>query len=56
MESEGGWSVRGLARQLYDLVRQNKRLVAASVCAVVFLALLEDVMTVESMKLDRAAY
>ncbi len=56
MESEGGWSVRGLARQLYDLVRQNKRLVVASVCAVVFLALLEDVMTVESMKLDRAAY
>lgn len=56
MESEGGWSVRGLARQLYDLVRQNKRLVVASVCAVVFLVLLEDVMTVESMKLDRAAY
>ena len=56
MESEDGWSVRGLARQLYDLVRQNKRLVVASACAIVFLALLEDVMTVESMKLDRAAY
>lgn len=47
---------RGIASELVSLVRQNARLVVVAVCAAVFLLILEDVMDVESMRLDRAAY
>lgn len=48
--------VRGIASELASLARKNVRLIIVAVCVVVFLALLEDVLTVESMKLDRIAY
>ena len=49
-------SVREVAGQLAALVRKNLRLVVVGVCLLVFIALLEDVLDGELMKLDRAAY
>ena len=48
--------MRGMASELASLVRQNLRLIVVAACTVIFLAILEDVLDVESMKLDRAAY
>ena len=45
-----------LPARLWGLVRNNLRLVLVVVCGAVFLALLEDVLDGELMKLDRAAY
>ncbi len=45
-----------LLARLWGLVRNNLRLVLVVVCGAVFLALLEDVLDGELMKLDRAAY
>ena len=45
-----------LAQRLFRTVRSNKRLVLASACAVVFLAILEDVLTEEAMHLDAIAW
>ena len=49
-------SQRGVGRELWGLLRGNRLLVAAAVCLVIFLGLLEDVLSGELMKLDRAAY
>lgn len=45
-----------LLARLWGLVRNNLRLVLVVACGAVFLALLEDVLDGELMKLDRAAY
>lgn len=45
-----------LPARLWGLVRNNLRLVLVVACGAVFLALLEDVLDGELMKLDRAAY
>lgn len=42
--------------RLWGLMRGSLRLVVVAVCGVVFLALLEDVLNGELMKLDRGAY
>ena len=47
---------QGLGRKLWRLVVENKRLVILAVCAIVFVALLEDVLEGELGRLDRAAY
>ncbi len=48
--------IKGVFRQLARLVRDNRRLVIGVCALVVFVGLLEDVLTKESIKLDRAAY
>ena len=45
-----------IAEKFASLVRKNLRLIVAVGCLLLFLAILEDVYDVESMKLDRAAY
>lgn len=47
---------QGLGRKLWRLVVENKRLVILAVCAIVFVALLEDILEGELGRLDRAAY
>lgn len=51
---KGIWG--GLGRRVLGLARRNLRLILVAVCGVVFIALLEDVLDGELMKLDRAAY
>ena len=56
MTGEKRSSIREIASQFARLVRDNRRLVVVAVCAVVFVGILEDVLELESMRLDRAAY
>ena len=44
------------ANQLKALTLENKALLVATLCATVFVLLLEDVLSNEAMKLDEAAY
>lgn len=53
---EKNLGARGVASRLMALVRKNLRLIIACGCILLFLAILEDVYDVESMRLDRAAY
>lgn len=53
---EKNLGARGVASRLVALVRKNLRLIIACGCILLFLAILEDVYDVESMRLDRAAY
>lgn len=39
-----------------SLIRDNARFVVVAVCSAVFVMILEDVLELESMRLDRAAY
>ena len=43
-------------RSLLRYAKENRALVVASLCAIVFVMLLEDVLSEESMKLDAAAW
>lgn len=56
MTGEKRSSTREIASQFARLVRDNRRLVVVAVCAAVFVGILEDVLSLESMRLDRAAY
>ena len=56
MTGEKRSSIREIASQFARLVRDNRRLVVVAVCAAVFVGILEDVLELESMRLDRAAY
>lgn len=56
MTGEKRSSIREIASQFARLVRDNRRLVVVAVCAAVFIGILEDVLSLESMRLDRAAY
>lgn len=56
MTGEKRSSIREIASQFARLVRDNRRLVVVAVCAAVFVGILEDVLSLESMRLDRAAY
>ena len=47
---------QGLGRRLLRLAVENKRIVILAVCAIVFVALLEDVLDGDLMRLDTAAY
>ena len=44
------------AREFVRYVSDNRGIVLASVCAIVFVTLLENVLTEENMKLDAAAW
>lgn len=48
--------MREIGRKLARLVVENKRVVILAVCAIVFVALLEDVLDGDLMRLDTAAY
>lgn len=56
MTGEKRSSIREIASQFARLVRDNRRLVVVAVCAAVFVGILEDVLSLESMRLDCAAY
>ena len=47
---------KDIASRLASLARKNLRLIIACACALLFLAILEDVCSAETMKLDSAAY
>ena len=48
--------IGGAARSLSRYVKENRMLVVTSVCAIVLVMLLEDVLDQENMKLDAAAW
>ena len=48
--------VGAAGRSLLRYAKENRALVVASLCAIVFVMLLEDVLSEESMKLDAAAW
>ena len=54
MVKTSGVGVAG--RSLLRYAKENRALVVASLCAIVFVMLLEDVLSEESMKLDAAAW
>ena len=56
MTGEKRSSIKEIASQFARLVRDNRCLVVVAVCAAVFIGILEDVLSLESMRLDRAAY
>ena len=47
---------QSIAERFKHLIRENIVLIVAVACAVVFVGLLEDVLSAESMKLDEAAW
>lgn len=47
---------KGIARRLWRLALENKRIVVLAMCAVVFVALLEDVLEGDLIRIDAAAY
>ena len=53
--AQGLASDQGLAGKLWRLVAKNRRLVILAVCAVVFVALLEDVLEGDLSRIDSAA-
>lgn len=57
MRVEGVFDMQqGIGRKLARLVAANKRIVILAVCAIVFVALLEDVLEGELGRIDTAAY
>lgn len=56
MTGEKRSSIREIASQFCSLIRDNGRFVVVAVCSAVFVMILEDVLELESMRLDRAAY
>lgn len=56
MTGEKRSSIREIASQFCSLIRDNARFVVVAVCSAVFVMILEDVLELESMRLDRAAY
>lgn len=57
IRTEGAMGMRhGIGRKLARLVVKNKRVVILAVCAIVFVALLEDVLEGELGRTDAAAY
>jgi membrane-associated phospholipid phosphatase len=48
--------LRAFLGQLKGLIRRNRRVVVVAVAMIVFIGILEDVLEVQSMKLDEAAY
>lgn len=51
---ESVWA--GTGRRFHELLRDNRRIVLIATCLVIFIGLLEDVLSGELMKLDYAAY
>ena len=47
---------RGIGRKVAALARANWRIIALAVCAIVFVALLEDVLEGDLIRIDAAAY
>ena len=56
MSSGKGRDSKTIASQFCSLIRDNARFVVIAVCSAVFVMILEDVLELESMRLDRAAY
>lgn len=56
MTGEKRPSIREIASQFCSLIRDNACFVVVAVCSAVFVVILEDVLELESMRLDRAAY
>lgn len=54
--NEKSRQTRSVASRFANLARKNSRLIIVCVCVLLFLAILEDVCSVEAMKLDTAAY